>query len=118
MESLAVETKTPTQRRRRRAADADAAHSPPPFTQHTRPSSSTTQALETWLRDRGERAALTGANVFMWGAAAHAAYVVAVPALLRAGVAQRNATRARVRFAYPRAATGEEKESAMGRAWR
>ena len=40
---------------------------------------------------------MVATNAFMWGAAAHAAYIAVVPALLRAGVARRNASRAMVR---------------------
>jgi hypothetical protein len=63
------------------------------------PPSPYTQALHTWLRDSGERCLNAAGNVFMWGAAAHALYLIAVPAPLRPAVAQRNAKRAMVRLA-------------------
>lgn len=56
----------------------------------------TPQAMNAWLRDRGESALKAGGGVFMWGAAAHAVYLVAVPEPLRPVVARRNARRAMV----------------------
>jgi hypothetical protein len=52
--------------------------------------------MNAWLRDRGESALKAGGGVFMWGAAAHAVYLVAVPEPLRPVVARRNARRAMV----------------------
>jgi hypothetical protein len=59
----------------------------------------TPQDADAWLRDRGEGALNAAGTAFMWGAALHAAYVMAVPPPLRPAVARRNARAAMVRRA-------------------
>lgn len=54
------------------------------------------QGYNAWLRDSGERSLTAFGTAFMWAGALHAAYVVAVPAPLRASVARRNARLAMV----------------------
>lgn len=49
------------------------------------------QAFNRCLKDNGERMLTTACNVFMWGGALHAIYLMAVPTPLRPVVARRNA---------------------------
>lgn len=48
------------------------------------------QAVAEWLKANGEQTLLGLGTVFMWSAAAHAAYLAVVPEPLRVSVAKRN----------------------------
>jgi hypothetical protein len=74
------------------------------------------QAFHAWLRERGESTLTVAGTVFMWAGAAHAAYVMAVPAPLRPGVARRNAPRAMVRVRLSGAAFTRGRRGRLTRA--